>query len=75
MTDKIAELNQHLPSVDSVIERLDRHRGKIKSITAVILWDDDSMDICHDTKRLESMAYEHLLLGRYLQSLIDDGSE
>ena len=75
MSDNVVDLGNHLPTVDSVIERLGRHRDRIASITAVITWDDGSMDICHDTKNLEEMAYEQLLLNRYLHSLIEDRSE
>jgi len=72
MSDKVKELNRHAPSVDSVIERLDRNRKKIKSITAVIVWEDGSCDITHDTKSLPDLSYDSVLLNAYIQDLVFD---
>ena len=67
---KIVELNRHEPNVDSVCERLSRHRNRIKSIIAVIEWDNGSYDVTHDTKSVESICFEAALLQKYAQSFI-----
>ena len=69
--DKIIELGRHEPSVDSVIERLDRYRGRINNITAIITWDDGSTEVVHDTKTLRDVGFESLFLNNYFNSALD----
>lgn len=70
--DNITELSNHAPSVESIVSRLDRHQAKIKNITVVITWSDDSCDICHDERQLRDLSYDGLVLNKYLQDLIHD---
>lgn len=66
MSDNITELNAQDPTVESVIERLGRHTKKIKSITAIVTWEDGSSSVCHDTKQTNRMAFDALVLQNYL---------
>jgi hypothetical protein len=72
MSDNISELNAHTPSVESVISRLDRYRERIKEITVVVCWDDDSYDVCHDQKPTEKLCFDAAVLDKYIKSLIGD---
>lgn len=58
----VVELDNHDPSVESVITRLHRHKDKIKSITAIVTWDNDGVDVCHDTKCVTVLSYESMVL-------------
>lgn len=71
MDKKVIELNRHDPTVDSVIERLDRYRKKIKHITVVLQWDEGSSDIFHDTVTIPDLSFDSLLLTKYVQGLMD----
>ncbi len=71
MNDKVVDLNEHTPTPDSVIERLGRHRGQIKSITCVITWDDDSVLIAHDLRTLPDLCYDAMALQRYVGNKIE----
>jgi len=72
MSDDIIELGRHRPSVESVVSRLDRHQGRIKSISAVVEWDDGSYDVYHDDKSLENLSFDALILNKYALSLVGD---
>lgn len=65
--DKVVELGRHKPTTDSVIERIDRHRSKIKGITAVLTYEDGSCDLTYNTKPLTELAYDALLLTTHVQ--------
>jgi len=67
----IIELNRHEPSVDSVIERLDRYRNKIENITTVVTWKNGEMAVHHDTKPLSDLSYEAIYLMNYVQELMN----
>jgi len=73
--DNIEELGAHEPSVESVISRLFRHQGKIKNITAIVTWEDDSADVYCDTKPLADMSYEALLFQGYVMNMISGDDE
>ena len=64
--DNISELNGHSPSVESVISRLDRYQERIKSITCIVEWDDESFDVVHNEKRLQELAFEIQVFQKYL---------
>ena len=66
MGDKIAEIGNSVPTVESVIARLSRETPGIKSITAIIEWDDNSNCIVHEEKSLQRMALELLILQDYI---------
>jgi hypothetical protein len=71
MTDNIEELGAHEPSVESVISRLDRYQGKIKSITAIVTWEDDTSDVYSDTKPITDLSFECFLLQSYILDSIN----
>lgn len=73
--DKIVELGRHEPSVDGIIERLGRHRERISQITVIIEWDDGSSDIHHESREVSGLAYDSVLLNKYVQSLIADAED
>ena len=73
MSDKIIELGAHKPSVASVISRLDRHQDKIKHITAIIEWEDSSVEIHHDTVGIETLCYDSVILNQYVSNLASGG--
>ncbi len=75
MIDKVAELNRHNPSVESVVSRLDRYEKKIKHITAVVEWEDGSSDVVHDTKDVSILCYELKILDSHIDGFISDSSE
>lgn len=60
--ENVVELGQHGASVESVISRLVRHQSSIKSITAVIQWDDNTADVVYSPKKTSEMAYDALLV-------------
>jgi len=66
MNDNVTELGKGDSTVESVITRLHRHMDKIKSITAVVTWEDKSSGVYHDTKKTARMSYEALVLQNYL---------
>lgn len=68
--DDIVELGAHEPSVESVISRLDRFQDKIKNITVIIEWKDDSGDVFHDTKDVSNLCYENKILSKYVDDCI-----
>ena len=68
--ERITELNRHDPSVESVISRLDRHQGKITHITAIIEWDDGSSDVVYDSKDMQLLCYESVILNKYVGDLV-----
>jgi len=72
MDKKIFELGAHNPSVASVISRLDRHQGKIKHITAIIEWDNETSDVTHDQRDTAGLCYDSALLSGYVNNLIYD---
>jgi len=71
----VVELGRQAPTVESVVSRLDRHVDRIKSITAVVTWDDGTTSVCHETKKTNRIAYEILALQRYAFGLFEDGDE
>lgn len=70
--EKIVELGRHDPDVASVMSRLDRYHveGRIKALTAIVQWDDGSYDVVCDTKNIGNLAYEGLVLQRFLIDLV-----
>ena len=62
----ITELDAQDPTVESVVERLHRDVGKIKSITAIVTWEDESSSVWHNTVETNRMAYDNLVLQNYL---------
>jgi len=70
MTDDVIELGVHEPSVESIISRLSRFQDKIKHITVIVEWEDESSDIFYDTKDTKSLCYESILLSEYVKTLI-----
>ena len=75
MEDDIVELNAHEPSVESVVSRLNRFKDKIEHITAVVVWKDESADVFHDSKDIEKVCYESILLNKYAENLIFNTEE
>ena len=71
MSDKIVELNAHKPTPDSVIERLDRYRGNIDNITAVVTWDNGVTEVYGDAKALKDLAFELEMMHRYVKEQFD----
>jgi len=66
MNDNITELGNHDPTVESVITRLYNNMDKIKSITAVVKWEDESSGVYYDTKCTSQMAFESVVLQKYI---------
>lgn len=63
MRDRVVELGRHPPTVGSVISRLGRYQEKIRSITCVVTWEDESVDVFYNTKSGRDLAFEHYVLG------------
>jgi len=72
---KVTELGAHDPSVESVISRLNRHEGRIKTITVVVGWDDDSADVFHCTRPVQDLCYDSVLLNKYVQGFVGEQDE
>lgn len=73
MKGEVVELGRHSPTVDSVIERLDRYRGKIRSITCVVEWKDGpELTVAHNSKSLSELCFEAKTLDMYVQALMED---
>ncbi len=66
----VIELGRHAPSVDSVISRLDRYKGEIKSITAIIQWENGTFDVVGNDRPIPAWAYDRLILELHLQGMI-----
>jgi len=75
MADNLIELNRHDSTVGSVISRLHRHQGRIKSITAIIEWDNETIDISCNAKKTRDFTYELAVFGNYVDCMIEDGKE
>lgn len=72
MDDNVIELGRHKPSVDSVIHRLERNHDEIKSITAIIEWNDGTSSVAYNTKSMEALTYELFAFQKHLLSLDRD---
>jgi hypothetical protein len=72
MDENITELANHSPTVESVISRLHRNMGKIKGITAVIEWDDGTTQICFDTCQTDRLAFDSILIQKYIMDSLND---
>lgn len=68
--EKIIELGRHDPTVESVVERLQRHLKRIKHITAVVEWDDGSSDVVCDTKDIAFICFDKEILAKFIQQEI-----
>ena len=76
MTEKnVVELNNHEITVESVITRLERHKDKIKSITAIVHWDNETMKVFCDKKGASEFAYELAVLSNLVNKLIDSDTQ
>lgn len=62
--EKIIELGRHKPTVESVIERLQRHVGSIKHITAIVEWDNGFSAVFYDSKDVALLCYDKEVLSR-----------
>lgn len=69
--ENVVELSQHDVTVESVITRLHRHRDRIKSITAIIKWDDGTADVVRSPHTAPEMAYDLLLLQKSALGMLD----
>ena len=63
---EVIELGQHEPTAESVVTRLHRHMDRIRSITAIVQWDDGSYDVCCDAKPIEQLCFDRLVLDKSL---------
>ena len=71
MSDNVIEFG-HDPTVESIISRLERFKNKIKHITVVVEWEDDSSGVYHNTKDIEKLCYENKILSKYVDDMFDD---
>lgn len=69
---EVRELGAHTPTVESVISRLHRHIGRIKNITVIVTWDDDSADVYSDTHSLGIACFHSVLMQKSTQDLIEE---
>lgn len=72
MEKDVIELGVHEPSVESVISRLSRFQDKIKHITVIVEWEDESGDVFHDTKDMKNLCYDTVIFNEYVKRLIFD---
>lgn len=70
--DNVEELDRHSPTVESVISRLGRFQDKIESITVVVEWDNGHSDVFHDTKSVGDLAFDAVVLQKYVMSYVED---
>lgn len=70
MVDNIKELNAHEPTVESVISRLVRHKSRIKSITAIVEWENGTSGVYHEDKSLPHLSLELLIMQDYLLNIL-----
>ena len=71
--ENIVELGTGKATVDSVITRLDRYKSKIKSITAVVTWEDGLVEVCYEVKESSKLAFDALVIQhRCLEGEITD---
>lgn len=70
--EKVVELGRHDPTVESVVTRLHRHMDRIKSITAVVQWDNGSYDVFFDTRDVSLLCYDRLILDKMLHGQVHD---
>tara|TARA_R110000744_G_scaffold46911_5_gene103549 strand:+ start:19072 stop:19362 length:291 start_codon:yes stop_codon:yes gene_type:complete len=68
--ENVVELGRHEATVGSVITRLHRDLDKIKSITAIIEWDNDIIDLVHDSRPVSSLIFDAKLLDTYVTDIL-----
>ena len=73
--DNIQELGNHIPTVESIITRLHRHMGRIKSITAVIQWDDGARQITDNDKPISELCFDATVLNHEISKRLSDCAE
>ena len=66
----LVDLKASPPSVESVIERLGWHKDKIKHISVVIEWDNETLDVCGDQKCSSEWLLHTALLEDYAKSFL-----
>lgn len=69
---KIVELGRHKPSVESVIERLDRYKDEIEHITVVVTWKDKSANTYGDDKKISEWCYHSRILDMCVDEMIEE---
>ena len=67
---KVIELGRHTPCVESVITRLYENMGRIKSISVVVEYDDESLQVCGNAKPMKDISYHAAVLQNEVQYLI-----
>ena len=72
MTGELIELNNHATTtVESIVARLSRYVDKIDSITCIVRWDNETFDVTHNGKNIESLSHEMVLLQKYCMECAD----
>lgn len=68
--ENVVELGKHEATVASVITRLHRSMEKIKSITCVVEWDNENVDVVHDSRSVSSLIFDAKLLDLYASDIL-----
>lgn len=69
---EIHKIRPDMPSDPAlIIAMLMQHRKRIKHIAAIVVWDDDSYQLCHDAMKKSEMAYSLVLFQKTVMEDID----
>ncbi len=58
MSGDIIELGRHSPTPQSLATRLERYKDRIKHVSAIVTWDDGSVELYCDEKSVGVMCHE-----------------
>lgn len=62
--NEVIELGAQSSTVGSVVTRLNHYKDKIKNITAIVTWDDDTTAIYSDTHKTSVATYHMAVMQR-----------